>query len=279
MTDWTSTSNSPNITNCYSTTTTGKSAHKIKTHQTRPDHIQRFQVKSTTTKDPLTISESTINEMKHLILVGACYLDTILTYVAPTTTPSRINNQQASSVPQFPSEDSKLRATNLSIRRGGNCPNSLEVLQQLLKDRDEVQTHLVSCLPRKSSDATRRIISSFGQGSKIDFSHCIYRDENTEAASSYIIRSKESGSRTIVNYNGLREMDVDEFERVVREFSSDQETWWHFEVSSHQAIIYHTRQVTPCIGSHPRHTAEMLPFATQTSATGADQCRGRKAWP
>ncbi|KAK4147170.1 uncharacterized protein C8A04DRAFT_24968 [Dichotomopilus funicola] len=52
--------------------------------------------------------------MKHLILVGACYLDTILT------------------IPHFPTEDSKLRATALQVRRGGNCPNSLEVLAQLL---------------------------------------------------------------------------------------------------------------------------------------------------
>ena len=49
-----------------------------------------------------------------LVAVGACSIDTILT------------------VPQFPEEDSKLRATSFTRRRGGNTPNTLEVLQQLV---------------------------------------------------------------------------------------------------------------------------------------------------
>ncbi|KAM5342602.1 hypothetical protein ACJ41O_013568 [Fusarium nematophilum] len=135
-------------------------------------------------------------------------------------------------VPFFPSEDSKLRATSLNIRRGGNCPNSLEVLEQLLTERDVLEVHLVSPLPSASSPATRRIISSFGPVSKIDFRHCLYREESTEAASSYIIRSEASGSRTLVNYNDLPEMTVEEFEPIVRSFAPTHETWWHFEVDS-----------------------------------------------
>ncbi|POR35233.1 Uncharacterized protein TPAR_04563 [Tolypocladium paradoxum] len=149
--------------------------------------------------------------MKHLILVGACYLDTIL------------------SVPRYPDEDSKLRATSLKIRRGGNCPNSLQVLQQLLDGHDDVRPYLVSCLPEQSSPATRRVIASFGSNTRVDFRHCIYRQGHTEAASSYIIRSEESGSRTLVNYNDLPEMTTREFEDIVRSFSADQDTWWHFE--------------------------------------------------
>ncbi|KAF4981112.1 hypothetical protein FZEAL_3019 [Fusarium zealandicum] len=135
-------------------------------------------------------------------------------------------------VPLFPSEDSKLRASSLSIRRGGNCPNSLEVLQQLLADRDDLQLHLVSPLPSVSSPATRRIVSSFGPDSNVDLGHCIYREASSEAASSYIIRSEASGSRTVVNYNDLPEMSTDEFEPVARSFEPNQETWWHFEVGS-----------------------------------------------
>ncbi|KAF5025908.1 hypothetical protein F66182_2027 [Fusarium sp. NRRL 66182] len=132
-------------------------------------------------------------------------------------------------VPFFPSEDSKLRATSLSIRRGGNCPNSLQVLEQLLADHDALQLHLVSPLPSASSTATQRVVSSFGQQSKVDFSHCIYREASTEAASSYIIRSEASGSRTLVNYNDLQEMNEHEFEKIVQSFEPDQDTWWHFE--------------------------------------------------
>ncbi|CAF3462190.1 unnamed protein product, partial [Fusarium graminearum] len=132
-------------------------------------------------------------------------------------------------VPFFPSEDAKLRATSLNIRRGGNCPNSLQVLEQLLTEHDGLQLHLVSPLPSASSSATRRVVSSFGPQSKIDFGHCLYRHESTEAASSYIIRSEASGSRTLVNYNDLPEMTEDEFGSIARSFGTDQETWWHFE--------------------------------------------------
>ncbi|QUC18844.1 uncharacterized protein UV8b_03085 [Ustilaginoidea virens] len=146
--------------------------------------------------------------MKHLILTGATYLDTIL------------------SVPYFPAEDSKLRATKLELRRGGNCANSLQVLQQF--DLGDACLHLVSCLPREGSPDTERILSSFGPDCRIRFDHCLFRDED-DAASSYIVRSEASGSRTIVNYNGLPEMQVGEFASVVDGFREDEETWWHFE--------------------------------------------------
>ncbi|QYT05794.1 PfkB domain-containing protein [Trichoderma simmonsii] len=149
--------------------------------------------------------------MKHLILVGACYVDTVL------------------SVPQYPQEDAKQRASSLEIRRGGNCPNSLEVLQQLVGPQDALRMHLVSPLPSKSSLATQHIKESFGESSPVDFEQCLYRETHTQAASSYIFRSQQTGSRTIINYNDLPEMTVDEFEAVVRRFDPSDETWWHFE--------------------------------------------------
>ncbi|KAF4119616.1 ketohexokinase [Geosmithia morbida] len=133
---------------------------------------------------------------------------------------------------------SKLRATNLVTRRGGNCPNSLEVLQQLLLLHDPsvaaVRPYLVTCLPGRSTASSRRVFSSFdGPGpdgkSPIDFTHCIHREGRVEAASSYAIRSAETGSRTLVSYNDLDDMTVGEFERVVRSFDPKQSTWWHFE--------------------------------------------------
>ena len=59
--------------------------------------------------------------------------------------------------------------------------------------------------------------------------NCIYRDEFNEPASSYIIKSQESGSRTIVNYNELPEMTVDEFKKIADELGP-RSTWFHFEV-------------------------------------------------
>ncbi|KAH6686717.1 hypothetical protein F5X68DRAFT_207777 [Plectosphaerella plurivora] len=188
---------------------------------------------------------------QHLVLVGACYMDTIL------------------SVPHFPEEDSKLRATSLSVRRGGNCPNSLEVLQQLLRSSagissgsnsddkaaaatpafsglqagrgTRIQAHLVSPLPGRASAATAQIKSSFGarQGPDgIDFSRCLYREGHEAPASSYVLRSAATGSRTVVNHNDLPDMTVEEFTAVVESLQADEaerdqgrprQWWWHFE--------------------------------------------------
>ena len=140
-------------------------------------------------------------------------------------------------MPQYPEEDSKLRATDLSVRRGGNCANTLEVLGQLLEGEgiQDVGLHLVSCLPSSESAGARKILDSFGADSRINFRHCLYREGCTEPASSYIIRSETSGSRTIVNYNDLPEMTEDEFSRIADAFRSDIEgdTWWHFEARVH----------------------------------------------
>ncbi|KAM3512838.1 hypothetical protein MY11210_003543 [Beauveria gryllotalpidicola] len=168
-----------------------------------------------------------------IVMVGACYLDTILT------------------VPHYPEEDTKLRASNLEIRRGGNCANSLEVLQQLIvrpadaaaKKDDDVpddssrpdetakqnRLYLLACLPKQDSPATRQVVQSFGSGTPISFKHCLYRAGAADAASSYIIRSSETGSRTIVNYNALEEMTAAEFEAVARDFEAEGQSWWHFE--------------------------------------------------
>jgi ketohexokinase len=131
-------------------------------------------------------------------------------------------------VPYYPEEDSKLRATNLQVRRGGNCPNTLEVLQQLLRNESEqlVTPHLISCMPTAGSPATKRILESFGSDTPVDFSRCIYRDCD-EPASSYIM-SAATGSRTLVNYNNLPEMTYDEFTAIADEIGDN--AWFHFEV-------------------------------------------------
>ncbi|KAI5924308.1 Ribokinase-like protein [Camillea tinctor] len=162
--------------------------------------------------------------MRNLVCIGACYLDTIL------------------SVPFYPEEDSKLRATNLQVRRGGNCPNTLEVFQQLLREESlsggeaghHVKTYLISCLPSRDAPATATIADSFGPGSAVDLSRCIYRAGSSQAASSYVLRSAASGSRTLVNYTDLPDMTVEEFVAAVEDLSDDDDnddddTWFHFE--------------------------------------------------
>ncbi|OJD23560.1 hypothetical protein ACJ73_05085 [Blastomyces percursus] len=156
--------------------------------------------------------------MSTLITIGACYLDTILT------------------VDHYPGEDEKLRASRISRRRGGNTLNTLEVLQQLLGCRQQLNTisalYAIAVLPAKSSPATKELEASFGPGSRVDLQHCIYREECSEPASSYIIKSTSTGSRTIVNYNELPEMTLSEFVEIAERLSvasAGSHRWFHFE--------------------------------------------------
>ncbi|OJJ62268.1 hypothetical protein ASPSYDRAFT_40900 [Aspergillus sydowii CBS 593.65] len=146
-----------------------------------------------------------------LVAVGACYVDTILT------------------TPHYPGEDEKLRASSISRRRGGNCPNTLEVLQQLVAQSpgaDKTPLNLIAILPAQSSVASRQIREVFEP--RVSLSHCIYRDQFQEPASSYIIKSEASGSRTIVNYNELPEMTLEEFTPITDRLGI-QDAWYHFE--------------------------------------------------
>lgn len=134
--------------------------------------------------------------------------------------------------PHYPSEDEKLRASRISRRRGGNCPNTLEVLGQLLQYRPssaESSLNLITILPSKTSLASQQIQSSLGDIVRLD--SCIYRERFSEPASSYIIMSQATGSRTIVNYNELPEMTRIEFATTIEPLRAvTDRPWFHFEV-------------------------------------------------
>lgn len=131
------------------------------------------------------------------------------------------------SVPHYPGEDEKLRADSLVQRRGGNGPNTLEVLQQLVeRHQDDVQLFLCSVLPSRSSEDVRIIQSSLGK--EIQLSSCIFREQQVKAASSYIVRSISTGSRTIVNFNTLDEMTCAEVSHAVEQTGEDIAVF-HFE--------------------------------------------------
>ncbi|KAL4943889.1 hypothetical protein BDV06DRAFT_188923 [Aspergillus oleicola] len=167
-----------------------------------------------------------------LVAVGACYVDTILT------------------TPHYPGEDDKLRASNISRRRGGNCPNSLEVLQQLVSQSPadaRTPLNLIAILPAQSSNASREIRDAFEP--RVSLHHCIYRENFQEPASSYIMKSQESGSRTIVNYNELPEMKVDEFVGIADKLGTNA-GWYHFEGRIPDvtlACIRHLRKQYPSV--------------------------------
>jgi ketohexokinase len=179
--------------------------------------------------------------MEYVALVGACYIDTILESVSlssqtlllePPSNPSIIHR-----TPHFPEEDSKLRATSFVRRRGGNTPNSAEILSQYatrdaFKETDGVKPFLwkpllISALPEAGCPDNESIRTSLGDGVVLDC--CLERKGRTMAPASYIIRSQETGSRTIVNYSEVEEMSLDEF-KGVWEAVGWNVRWWHFEV-------------------------------------------------
>ncbi|KAI8236473.1 hypothetical protein K4K54_003138 [Colletotrichum sp. SAR 10_86] len=193
--------------------------------------------------------------MKHLILVGA--------------------------IPRFPEEDAKLRATSLRVRRGGNCPNTIEVLQQLLRNlpgggdesspQEEVlQMHLVSPLPERQSQATANIIASLTptstspgrepspSSSAVNFDHSLFRAGHQVPASCYILRSEATGSRTIVNHNDLPEMTAAEFLVVAEAFwGRGEKTWWHFEGRIPETTLECVRSLRRVLGASATVSVEV----------------------
>lgn len=130
------------------------------------------------------------------------------------------------SVPHFPEEDEKLRASSLTHRRGGNCPNALEVLHQLV-GFNEGKLSLITVLPSSSSIATQHVKASLGPN--VEMGSCVYRQDTQEAASCYVIQSISSGSRTIVNYSELPDMTAEEFNSRATQIGEEAD-WYHFEV-------------------------------------------------
>lgn len=136
----------------------------------------------------------------------------------------------------YPGEDEKLRASTIDRRRGGNCPNTLEVLGQLVphgssNDVSLLSLNLITVLPSRSSTASQLI--KIGLGDQVQLDRCIYREQFNEPASSYIIKSQKTGSRTIVNHNELPDMTLEEFIVAVENIRKiSGQPWFHFEVCS-----------------------------------------------
>lgn len=87
---------------------------------------------------------------------------------------------------------------------------------------------LLAVLPSSSSPGSEQIASSLS--SKVDMTRCLFREDCTEAATSYILKSRSKDTRTIVNYNHLPEMTAEEFIAIAKDLGENG-SWYHFEVS------------------------------------------------
>ena len=104
----------------------------------------------------------------------------------------------------------------------------MEVLNDLLQWKDILSPiKLLAVLPNASSSAAKEVRMSLGPS--IDFTHCFYRNSSMVAPSSYILKSVESDSRTLVNYNELEEMTIEDFKDALSKLSGQLNTIYHFE--------------------------------------------------
>jgi len=103
-------------------------------------------------------------------------------------------------VPHYPEEDQKLRASNVTTRLGGNVPNTLNVLHQVVAKEDRLV--LVSTFAER--DSSQRLTDKLEEmGVEVAG---VWRDDCPLNPQSWILKSEQTGSRTIVNYNGYNEI-------------------------------------------------------------------------
>ena len=119
-------------------------------------------------------------------------------------------------VTAYPEENSEVRAVSQRFCRGGNVTNTLTVLSQF---KHHCAWSGVIC---KDYDA-QYILDDLARN-KIDISHCKTQSFG-KMPTSYILASQENGSRSIVHYRDLAELDFEHFKKIpLAEFD-----WIHFE--------------------------------------------------
>ncbi len=119
-------------------------------------------------------------------------------------------------VEAYPIEDSEIRASAHRRARGGNVTNSLVVLAQL--------GHKCRWVGTLGDDPAADIVLADLAGHGVDIGDVV-RVPGGTTPTSYIALSRATGSRTIIHFRDLPELDAASFERV----SLGAVGWAHFE--------------------------------------------------
>lgn len=138
-------------------------------------------------------------------------------------------------VDQYPEEDSEVRASAQTWRRGGNASNTAVVLQQL--------GELCSWAGALADDAASEFIRDemTRLGVNLDAAQVV---ATGRTPTSYVSLSAENGSRSIVHFRDLPEYGFDAFQQL----DLTQFDWLHFEgrnVEQTRSMLAHARQVAP----------------------------------
>ncbi|KAI9017230.1 Ribokinase-like protein [Gaertneriomyces semiglobifer] len=155
----------------------------------------------------------------YLHFTGAVYHDTIL------------------HLPGFPEEDSKSRCERITMRRGGNCPNTLSVLAELRISQDvhHLVLEFIGTFAGSRDTVTSNFSSPLAQNLAergILIGRSYTRADHVDPAS-YILSTPTS--RTIISHNDLPELTSEEFiachstsSGAIEKFDRDHH-WYHFE--------------------------------------------------
>ncbi|WP_455379774.1 PfkB family carbohydrate kinase [Acidihalobacter prosperus] len=119
------------------------------------------------------------------------------------------------SVDHYPLEDEELRATKRRLTPGGNALNTANMLSRL--------GHRAELLVQFANDQTAKFIQETLATYKIGHRYCPH--VNGATPTSYITLNTATGSRTIVHYRDLPELDHTSFTQLPIE----QFDWLHFE--------------------------------------------------
>lgn len=138
-------------------------------------------------------------------------------------------------VEHYPVEDEEMRATAQSVRRGGNCTNTLTILAQLGHRCDW------SGVLADEPDGGR-ILNEL-ERFDIGHQHCLLQ-AGGKVPTSYITLNRSNGSRTIVHYRDLPELPYEVFEAI----DLTDYDWIHFEGRNINAT---ERMMLRCLEHYP----------------------------
>jgi ketohexokinase len=102
-------------------------------------------------------------------------------------------------VAEYPPEDAEVRALGQRVTRGGNCTNTLAVLAQL--------GHACAWVGTVADDAGGARILGDLAARGVSIEHAV-RVSDAVTPTSYISLSRQTGSRTIVHFRRLRELEA-----------------------------------------------------------------------
>lgn len=143
--------------------------------------------------------------------------------------------------PRYPGEDEDIRAVDQEYRRGGNSANTSCVLTQL----PGVKCSLMATLP-SSGWETDFVQKDLQEKHGVDLQYCV-KLENCRLPTSFVVLSQATGTRTIVHYRKLDELQSEDFMKL----PLSQYSWIHFEGRNAEEIVKMIDHVESYRSSNP----------------------------